>query len=231
MNIRERVQARVDALGKSPITLAKRVGLERGFIRDILSGRKKAVGIANLTMVAEALECDPGYLTGDLDVPQAGGPVREDEDAPIGLQVMGICEAGVWRKPGAMQFARTRVAVSPELRFPKAPQACYRIRGDALDCLHLADGMYVRGIEHQFFTSKIRPLETGMFVVLRRERKHLREVELSLRLVEITARVTRLKASPEDRGPGFEAVELEHPPEDESLTPLIVVTASFRLFL
>jgi SOS-response transcriptional repressor LexA len=65
--LKDRVKARIEALGIGPIPLAKSVDLERTFIHALLIGRKENVRIDKMAQVARALQCDPRYLTGEID--------------------------------------------------------------------------------------------------------------------------------------------------------------------
>jgi transcriptional regulator with XRE-family HTH domain len=251
MNIRERVQARVDALGESAITLAKRVGLERGFINDILIGRKATIRFDKLPMVARALKCDPRYITGEISKPQPigwldpdeapggdGDLPKEGDKAPMplreiipGIPMLGVCETGVWRKQGAQQGPARRMTFVPDPSFPTDPQVCFEVRGPGMDAEKIVDGMMVLGIEYRHFVENVRALESGMIVVLRRERRTLQEVELSLRKVEIQGRSTRLVAASLEPAIGFEPIEIEHPPQGEELRVLAVISVAFKRFL
>ena len=50
------VQARLNQLGRNPFEAARRGGLERSFINDILIGRKKSVRGDNIGRLATALD-------------------------------------------------------------------------------------------------------------------------------------------------------------------------------
>lgn len=52
----QRVEARLNELGKKPIPAALSVGLGRDFLRDLIDGRKESINSRKLPQVAEALE-------------------------------------------------------------------------------------------------------------------------------------------------------------------------------
>ncbi len=56
------VAQRLEEMGLGPIEAATRGGLERTFIRDIVSGKKKSIRGDNLRRLAKALGVDPGAL-------------------------------------------------------------------------------------------------------------------------------------------------------------------------
>ena len=63
MDMKDVVKLRLEQLGdKSGIARARRVGLGRDFIRDIVSGKKKSVGSDKLPLLAKALGLDAQSL-------------------------------------------------------------------------------------------------------------------------------------------------------------------------
>lgn len=226
MVFRDRVRARVEALGASPITLARSVGLERGFINDILIGRKTSVRTDKIPLVARALNCDPRYLTGEIDQPTPEENVWSSHNS--GMPVAGICETGAWRRPIAMPKAQTIVPIEPDSRYRGAAQQCFEVRGDAMAPMRVLDGMYVITVDYQHFVERVRPLASGMLVVLRRERVELGEVELSVRTVDQRARRVLLRGSLD--GAASEDIDTSAPPAGEELSIVGVVTRAVRIF-
>lgn len=77
VEFRTRVQQRVDELGGESVRLAEASGLERNFIRDILTGKKKTVRASSIAKLAEALQCDPFWLqTGERQAPDLEELIR-----------------------------------------------------------------------------------------------------------------------------------------------------------
>lgn len=169
--LRGRVRERLDALGMSPFEASRRAGADRTFLADLLSGKKQTIRQAALIRVAEVLECDPEYLIGAQSTPR-----RVDGATGNGsLALVGICEAGAWRTPGA--DAMPQVApVAPDPRFPKERQSAYLIRGHHADELGLHDGDLLIAVDED----AIRP---GDIIICRR-RKPSGEIEITARIVE-----------------------------------------------
>lgn len=217
--LKARVKARVEALGISPITLAKSVGLERGFINDIVIGRKKGVRYEKLTLVAKALECDPRYLQGDIDTPW---PIEAPATPPAkveghGLTSVGTCEAGVWRGLSTPPQP-VSVPIQPDPRHPGAPQRAYRLEAYTAKLQNFP--AYAVSIDADYYTKKIGPIGPGCVVVLRRVRRQLKETELTIRQVEKVGSKTQLA----DPGGKLPVATLESPPAGEALQIEAVVT-------
>lgn len=66
----ERIQSRLDALGKTASGASQEAGLNAGFIGDILKGKAKNPRSDTMAKIATALETTPEWLTlGDEDAP------------------------------------------------------------------------------------------------------------------------------------------------------------------
>lgn len=197
--LQDRVQKRIDSIGKSPITLARSVGLERGYINDILIGRKKSVRDSKLGLVAQALECDPEYLLGLQDTirkqvaPQL--PPRATVQSP-GLAVHGVCQSGIWRSQTAPPDFPPTLPVAPDVRYANLPQAAYLIRPEEVNSVTL-----VLTVEFSTFESSIQPIGDGAFVVVRREQGTLAETSLRV------ARFPKRELHPIDNDPAAEIIK------------------------
>jgi len=72
MDLRGRVQLRLDALGLSPRAASLKAGLNTHFLQAILSNKSDSPRAENLEKLAQALETTPQWLlsgTGDPDQP------------------------------------------------------------------------------------------------------------------------------------------------------------------
>lgn len=134
--LRQRVRARLTALDVNPFEAARRAGLERSFLNDLLIGKKSTVRQAKLPALAKALECDQDYLTGLQGTPRAGGPSFGS------LPVLGIVEAGVWREPGGGP-PKVQLPLGPDPRYPSQSQVAFLVRGDHAGDLGINDGSVV----------------------------------------------------------------------------------------
>ena len=64
-DLRSRIQNRLLELGRSPITAAVSVGLERTYIRDYVNGRKDSIRLDKRALVAQALDWSVEQLMND----------------------------------------------------------------------------------------------------------------------------------------------------------------------
>lgn len=62
MSLKANVERRLSELGINPYEAARRGGLERNFVQDILHERKRSVRGDNLDRLARGLDCDPSDL-------------------------------------------------------------------------------------------------------------------------------------------------------------------------
>lgn len=62
MSLKANIERRLEELGINPYEAARRGGLERNFVQDILHERKRTVRGDNLERLAKALGCDPADL-------------------------------------------------------------------------------------------------------------------------------------------------------------------------
>jgi hypothetical protein len=154
--LRERLNARLEALRINPFEAERRAAMKRGYINDLLIGKKATMRGAMLAKVAEALECDPDYLIGAQPAPRLGG-------APdgVGTPIFGIIEPGVWREADAPDIPTKPLPMAPDPRFPADRQRWFLTRGDTWQSLAIADGSVVIAVSGV-------PVRDGDPVVVRR---------------------------------------------------------------
>lgn len=165
--ISQRVQARLDALGINPFEAERRANLKRGYINDLLIGKKTTVRGKALPSMAGALECDPEFLTGAQDTPRKGEHLL--------TQIEGIVEAGAWRDPGAGADLVPPLPVSHDARFRANELRLYMVWGDHAAGLGINAGslIWVRAID--------APLRDGDVVLASRTQGG--KTELTIRVV------------------------------------------------
>lgn len=56
IDLKEKIRARLEELGRSPITAAQKGGLERSYLRDYLNGKKRSIKAETYPNVAKALD-------------------------------------------------------------------------------------------------------------------------------------------------------------------------------
>lgn len=134
--LRRRVQERLAALEINPFEAARRAKLERSFVNDLLIGKKSTIREGGIIRLAEALECDPEYLTGAQSRPVRG-------ENPTGLPLAGIVELGAWREDGESAIPETPIPIAPDPRFPPERIKIYLVRGDHAAGLGISDGSVI----------------------------------------------------------------------------------------
>jgi hypothetical protein len=127
IDLRELVAERMEQLGNpSPFTLAREHGLERGFINDILIGKKKRV--LDLTKLAAALEVDAGAMSKGKLV-----PVMADDEHTGTVPLVGYVGAGAEAHFYAVSQGELERVPAPENSTPDTVAA--EIRGESLGAL------------------------------------------------------------------------------------------------
>lgn len=187
--LRERVKERLDALEINPFEAARRGKFERSFVNDLLIGKKSTVRQKKLIELAEALECDPEYLTGLQGVPRSGGSVGA-------IRLAGVIEAGAWRTKGSFSPPPDPLPLTPDPRYPANLQEAYLVRGDHAAGLGVIDASVVT-----VYTGQIS-LRNGDVVVARQSRND--DEELSIRVVAAGA----LCARPHRHADGGDAIPI-----------------------
>lgn len=216
-----RIRMRLNQLDINPFEAARRAGLERSFINDVLIGRKISVREAGLTKLALGLDCDPAYLTGHQETPRA-----LVADPAQGMTVVGVCETGVWRSAEAVVPA-TVVPLMPDPRFPGVPNLALMARGDGGAAAGISDGDYVVALDYGRWEEREGPVRDGQLCVVRRERVELQEAEVAVRRAEVRAGGVSLAACALRDLP---AVSLDGSP-GERVAIVGVVDRAVRLFL
>ena len=162
-SLKERVARRLDELELGAITAATSVGLERTYIRDIVTGKKKSVSTEKLPVLAQALRTTVEYLTFRTDNPEPrGGRLRvvsrptvtesTVEDLSSGdafnfAKVDGSVQAGAFLAVEAFDDDLGEVISAPrDPLFPFARQVAHRVKGDSMNQAEpqpMRDGDYI----------------------------------------------------------------------------------------
>ncbi|GAA0741396.1 helix-turn-helix domain-containing protein [Sphingomonas sp. ABOLD] len=77
MNIGERIDNRLKAIGISQAELARRVGVRQSTINGLIRGESR--GSKHLHVIARILRTSPAYLTGETEDPAPDAPILEPE--------------------------------------------------------------------------------------------------------------------------------------------------------
>ncbi|MDR1827979.1 MAG: hypothetical protein LBR29_06585 [Methylobacteriaceae bacterium] len=167
--LRDLVEQRLRELRRNPFQAARIAGLERGFVNDILIGRKRSVRGSNLSKLAIGLDCDPNYLIGRQDSAKL-----EYVEGPGIVRVIGEAAAGIWVDSGLEGVDEVEFSPSPfppDSRFPVEAQFDMVVHGTSLNRF-ARDGQRLRCA---FFEQYPFALEDNDIVIVERYRGDLRE--------------------------------------------------------
>lgn len=132
-----RIRERLSALKISDIEAAHRAGLNKYYIYDFMIGKKDSLARKNLPLIAEALECDPRYLTSEIATPWP-----EPAGSASGtLAVQGLIAKNVWAKDNLATFSKVHVA--PDPRYDVGSQSAWLVMGDDWKDRGIGDGSIV----------------------------------------------------------------------------------------
>jgi SOS-response transcriptional repressor LexA len=186
--LKEIVEQRLAQIQLGPIEAATRVKLERTFIRDIVEGRKKSVGINKIAKLAEALSLDAsalakGQLVPSPTEPPATGSLITTEQHDGLVPFAGEAQAGAYFRVDLYTDDRKRfVRIPRDRRYIIAKQHAWLVKGDSMDAAGLYPGMFVLGIDYEDFTKIYqRYLEDGDIVVVECLRFDGREREVTIK--------------------------------------------------
>ncbi|MDQ0510931.1 helix-turn-helix domain-containing protein [Ancylobacter amanitiformis] len=197
--LKTRVLQRLEALSITQWEAARRAGLHRNFVYDLMEGRKQKPQQKTLLALARALQCSVDYLIGNTE--EIGSPPPVSEASGQGLPVVGIIEEGAWRRP--LKQPRGTVLIQPDARYT-GRQSAYLFRGDPH--AGLEDGMFVLAVDAGDYERQIGAPAAGNPVIVELRRKALNEVqtvvrpwasglEMSLRSTDVEAQVVAIVAA------------------------------------
>lgn len=139
----DRIQERLDIIGKSASAASTEAGFGNSYIRDI--GRKSSVpSFEKISRLAVVLQCSPEYL--------AYGNTNSDEATTVpvtGLRVEGISKAGHWLDISLTNDNEHEREVIPAIalsRFAHARQYALQLSGDSMNKRY-PDGSYVTAVD------------------------------------------------------------------------------------
>lgn len=170
--MKARIEERLSALHMNAFEAEEKAGLTRGYIYELLIGKKASIRPNKLPAIASALECTPEYLTGHSSSPNANTngepPLWAQGDVPVA----GIIEEGALRKP-----EQIKLSVQSDRRYAVAAQRAFLVRGDNWKNEGIFDGSIL-------LVATDLPPRTGDLVVIMRRREGAEEREITLRKIE-----------------------------------------------
>ncbi len=187
--VAERIQARMEELGKNPSSVALEAGLGRSSVRDILLGRVAHPRIDTLKKIAAPLKCTVDYLTGESDKPD-GVSLERKYWFMDGLVTNPVpAEVNVFRKPfpdeqyPAASEAHSMLNVDfAEPRLPGWRTNVYTLQDNSLELLGIFRGDSLTGVHHP--DDLQLPLNHGSLVAVRQSISVPEVHEISVRMVE-----------------------------------------------
>gem|GEM_PF-4294570 len=158
----ERIRQRLEILGIPNTTASELAGLERGYLSDFLTGKKKSMNHTILRPLAEVLQCSVGFLIGESE----DITIRERATLPLA----GVVEVGAWRKCVVAAKPSELLALP---NWPAEDQAVYEVRGSGADS-EAPDGSFVQIVTFHEGTA----LQDGKLYVVAERSDGLRELTL-----------------------------------------------------
>jgi transcriptional regulator with XRE-family HTH domain len=204
----ERIQARLEALGKSASSVALEGGLSRSAVLDILRGKAASPRLDTLQKLTGPLECSLDYLAGASDEPGAS-PDHERMYALLDTSVTSPAislEAGVFREGKFTPAARDDAVLYRDPRQPGWTADLYLIGDESLAGLGIRKGDIATVLEPS--TEEGFPFKNGLVVAIRREISEPKAYEHSARVVEISGDKVHLVTRPASGTPNILTVNM-----------------------
>lgn len=184
--IADRIQLRLDALGKNPSGVALEAGLGRSSVRDILLGRASNPRMDTLLKLAGPLQCTVDYLIGetrhDTLLPDFIG-----EFDPKPGEILSILRAGVFRPSSAKEeeavASLDRFITYKDLRYPDHWISDFAMGDNSMDAIGIYKGDIISAIslkDEEEYT-----LKHGDLIIVNHSLGKPDIYENSLRFVEI----------------------------------------------
>jgi hypothetical protein len=192
--VAERIQARLEALGKNPSGVALEAGLGRSSVRDIITGRVSSSRLDTLRRLTGPLECTLDYLTGDSDDPKEEGLYRRYIEMDVMSDLLPTpAEAGVFRPvlPGDERrtqlielFSKRSYSATRDYRIPTWDVALYEMMDNSMEDVHIVKGD-VLVVATPPYDQQI-PLTDGTLVACRRNLRIPELEEISVRQIVVS---------------------------------------------
>ncbi|WP_156647968.1 helix-turn-helix transcriptional regulator [Methylobacterium sp. Leaf88] len=171
--LKQRVSTRLSQLDMSPAEAARRGGLAKDFIYDILNERKKTVRADSIEKLARALDCDWQYLDGSQHEISIVDNIVDFDRPPV--YIVGEVSPGVWLDKDFIYSHRSQASdmptLPPDTRFPSEGQVDLYIRGNSINRF-APSGFILRCVLMDFWPELIRD---GDLLIIDRFRNGLRE--------------------------------------------------------
>ncbi len=133
--MRSRIRERLNALGITVFEAERRAGFKRGYVNDLLIGKKDSLREKQVRPLAKALECEADYLQGLQASPT---PTQQ-----AGSAISGVIEADAWRPAGAHSGLDQPYPIPLDGRHDAQKLRHYLVRGDHAAGFGVSDGSIV----------------------------------------------------------------------------------------
>ena len=171
MELKDRIKARLDALGLNAFEAARNAGLERAFINDVIAGRKSKIHPRNYAKLAPVLGCSAEYLRGEVqepnpaEAPGKGAALSTENDEAFGLNILGTVEAGAFRRREKSRNELAPIAYDP--RFPGARQIAFEVRRQNIKSQVFASGRsFIGAVDFDDYVKGWGALRNGDLVIV-----------------------------------------------------------------
>lgn len=223
--VADRIQQRLEALGKTASGVAVEAGLGRSSVRDILNGKAENPRLDTLKKLIGPLQCSLAFLTGQSDIPDRPEVKAKNwQDIQVEIEpVEDVIEAGAFRErpsswgvsvTGKIEEDVTHYVNWTDMRLPFNGMFSYELADDTMAGLGIRKGDVIAGA-HQAFEAEIE-LTSGRLVVVRHRFNAPGIEEVSLRQVEIEDGVVSLVSHP--LSGTVRPIVLRRPRPDEPVT-------------
>lgn len=195
--MKARIEERLSTLHMNAFEAEEKAGLSRGYIYELLIGKKASIRASKIPAIATALECTPEYLTGQSPTPNANTngepPLWAQGDVPVA----GIIEEGALRKP-----EQIKLSVQSDRRYRVETQKAFLVRGDNWKSEGIFDGSILLATD--------MPARIGDLVVVMRSREGAEEREITLRKIESSheALLARADGAPKEQIVGVVTMQM-----------------------
>jgi SOS-response transcriptional repressor LexA len=189
-------------LNTNAAAVSRKANLGTTAIHDILSGKNRKPSYDVLCAIANALDCDVGYLIGEQRPPRM--PQRHERVAPI--PVIGIVEAGAFRPMHEPPYGEEpkHLNAPTSISYPSAPHFALEVWGDSMNAskpVPLLEGMYVLCVD---VAAAGLTVESGKIYVVRRTKDGGQTYELTVKRARVFRNRTEL--IPESTNPKHEPI-------------------------
>jgi transcriptional regulator with XRE-family HTH domain len=130
--LQARVTERLETLGLKPAPASIKAGVHKDTVRNILRGRSAHPAYETLAALAQALECAPGYLTGDQADAMSHPNASVEAAGAERLIVRHEVGAGYWRS-SVNQLPLGEGVVAPAEEYSNFAQWLEKVLGRGFD--------------------------------------------------------------------------------------------------